>query len=408
MIAPALAACGATAHEATSFTYWSMWKENEPQAHVLAQAIADFKRDTGITVDVRWQGREVLTKLADDRDAVPDLVDQENTKVRAALVASRGFRDLAPVLSAQVPGMGRTVGELISPKYLESLRQDGQMFLMPYEVIGHGLWFDGSAMAAVADEPPRTWNELAALMAKCRKAGRAPIALDADISGYGSYWTIGALQGALGPGKVRELARDRTGRAWERPDVREAVTRVKSFVDLGYFDARAADSRWPSAQLDWARHKTDFLLMGSWTPSEIGPSAVQGFQFRFVPLPGASTAVPVSTIGFAIPATAGRASLAERFIAHFFKDGTLSKIATVAKNLTPNPELPAPDDLADVGRALAALPVSQPLDGILEITGYAAEVFEPVNDELLKGRIDVAGFVAELVRRQADYWRKNS
>jgi raffinose/stachyose/melibiose transport system substrate-binding protein len=178
-------------------------------------------------------------------------------------------------------------------------------------------------------------------------------------------------------------------------------------VDSGYFAAREADSKWPSAQMDWAKHQTDFLLMGSWAPSEIGPSAVQGFRFRFVPLPGVSTAVPVSTIGFAIPAGAARTPLAERFITHFFKDGTLSKIATVAKNLTPNPELPAPDDLADVGRALETLPVSQPLDGILQIAAYVPEVFGPVNDELLKGRLDVPAFVADLVRRQAAYWLKN-
>src|SRR5699024_7853178 len=55
-----LAACsgpGSGDEPSEEFTYWSMWKEGEPQQKVMAQAIEDFEAETGITVDVQWQGR---------------------------------------------------------------------------------------------------------------------------------------------------------------------------------------------------------------------------------------------------------------------------------------------------------------------------------------------------------------
>ncbi len=215
----ALTACGSTVakDDGKSFTYWSMWKENEPQAQVLAQAVADFERDTGIDVTVQWQGRDVLKKVVPALRGgdVPDLVDQEEANIRANLVASDQFRDLTAVYDAEVPGQGRKVSDVVSAKYLPTLKKDGRTFLVPYEIIGNGLWFDGSRHTEVAVNPPKTWDDLTALFAKAKSEGRAPIALDSDISSYGAYWTVGALQGALGPGKVDELARDESGRAWD-------------------------------------------------------------------------------------------------------------------------------------------------------------------------------------------------
>ncbi|NUT48860.1 MAG: hypothetical protein HOV94_16370 [Saccharothrix sp.] len=53
LVAAALAltaCCGgnAASDDGKSFIYWSMRKENEPQAQVLAQAAAEFEKETGI------------------------------------------------------------------------------------------------------------------------------------------------------------------------------------------------------------------------------------------------------------------------------------------------------------------------------------------------------------------------
>ncbi|NUT97173.1 MAG: ABC transporter substrate-binding protein, partial [Saccharothrix sp.] len=131
----ALTACGgggtAASDDGKSFTYWSMWKENEPQAQVLAQAVADFEKETGIDVTVQWQGRDVLKKVVPALRGgdVPDLVDQEEAGVRANLVASDQFRDLSAVYAAEVPGSGKKVSEVVADKYTGTLKKDGKLFL---------------------------------------------------------------------------------------------------------------------------------------------------------------------------------------------------------------------------------------------------------------------------------------
>ncbi|WP_156212956.1 ABC transporter substrate-binding protein [Lentzea aerocolonigenes] len=407
------AGCGGGSDDSSasdkSFTYWSMWKENEPQAKVLAQAVTGFERDTGIHVEVQWQGRDVLKKVVPALRGgdVPDLIDQEQNKVQSSLVSSDQFRDLTGVYGAELPGSGRKVSDVLDAKNTEQLKKDGKAFLVPYEVIGHGLWFNGAALPDVVKTPPKSWDELAAVFAKRKAEGRAPIALDADIASYNSYWTIGALQGSLGAGKVRDLAGDKSGKAWDTPEVREGLARVKDLVDKGYFINGYDGSKWPAVQEKWAQGQADFLLMGSWAPSEVGGKAAPGFQFHFTPLPGAKNAVPASTIGFAIPKPAKHAAPAEKFIAYFLKDENLAKIATETGNLTPNPALPAPEALKGLADALKTMPVSRPYDGIDQIPGYVDEVFHPVSDQLIKGKTDVAGFLSQLAEKQANYWKKN-
>ncbi|MFB9908713.1 ABC transporter substrate-binding protein [Allokutzneria oryzae] len=407
------AGCGGSAGgggDNRSLTYWSMWKETEPQAKVLAAAVRSFEAETGVKVSVQWQGREVLKKVTPALRGgdLPDLVDQEENPIRATLVGADAFRDLSGVFAAEVPGSGKKVSQVVSDKYLGTLKKDGKPFLVPYEVIGHGLWFDGTAHPAVTASPPKTWPELTALLAKSKAEGRSPIALDGDIPYYNAYWTVGVLQGALGPGRVSELAKDRTGKAWDTPEVRAVLTEVRDLSRKGYFAPGFDGSKWPAVQEKWAQGQADFLLMGSWAPSETGAKAKQGFTYQFVPLPGARQNIPVGTLGFTIPKRAKNPEAAEKFIAYFLKDEHLGKIATEAKNLTPNPSLPAPPELTGLAKATAELPVSRPLDGLeSDYPGYVDEAFYPANDQLVKGKSDVDGFLVQLAERQANYWKKN-
>ena len=72
-------------------TYWSMWTKDEPQGKVLQYVINCFQKQTGVKVDVQWLGREVLTQNvapALNTDKVPDLIDQDVTKMAAAVTES--------------------------------------------------------------------------------------------------------------------------------------------------------------------------------------------------------------------------------------------------------------------------------------------------------------------------------
>jgi raffinose/stachyose/melibiose transport system substrate-binding protein len=404
---------GGKAGGATQFTYWSMWEQQEPQAKVIQRAIDKFSKETGVTVKVEWQGRKVVQKLipALRGGDVPDLVDQDANSIRAAMVNSRVHRDLSGVFAAQVPGEGRTVSD-VGPGRYRSLVNDasGKPFLLPYEVIGYGLFFNGAAHQDLVAQPAATWADFMLALDAAKAAGRAPLAVDGDIGSYVAMWTVNVLTRELGAGKVRELASDRTGAAWSDPRVIAALQKVEKLARGGYFAAGSFGSKFPAMQEKWAAGQADFLLMGTWAPSETSKSAAAGFRYRSMPFPtiGSDDTVQAAVIGFAIPGKATHASAAEKFLAYFMAKEQLSGIATTALNITTRPDIPAPTQVTDLATALSTRPLAAFYDGIDTIGTYTAEVFEPVNTPLLAGKLTANQFAAQIKDKQSEYWKKNS
>ncbi|MCK2242685.1 MULTISPECIES: ABC transporter substrate-binding protein [unclassified Crossiella] len=408
-----VAACGSggAGGDGKALTYWSMWKENEPQAQVLKEAAAAFKASSGIEVKIEWQGRDVLKKVvpALRSGELPDLVDQDENTVRANLVTNNAQRDLTGLYGSATPA-GAKVSEVVPDRYLTNAKKDGKLFMLPYTLLGFGLFYNGATLPEVAGKPPTQWNDFTQLLAKRKGEGASPLALDGDIGDYNAYWTIALLQGLLGPGKVNELAKDRAGTGWNTPAVKNAVGEIRKLAQAGYFIPGYDGSKFPAVQEKWAQGEADFVNCGSWIPSEVGKKAKPGFQFKFMPMPSLSgkVNVPASTIGFAIPQRAKNPENAEKFIAFFLGDEHLGKISSVAKNLTPNAKLPAPPELAEVGKALAENDLARPLDGVdADFVNYNVEVFNPANDQLIKGKIDVDQFLTQLATAQVNYWKKN-
>jgi ABC-type glycerol-3-phosphate transport system substrate-binding protein len=172
----ALAACGVGDEggggslregDSKEFTYWSMWENDEPQAKVLKDAVSSFERDSGIEVNIEWQGRNVLQKLtpALRTGNVPDLVDQDGNLVRASLVAPGAHRDLSDAYELPVAGESETVGDVIPDKYVDLVRdREGNPYMVPYEVIAYALWYDAAKMPELQQEPPATWEDFLALL----------------------------------------------------------------------------------------------------------------------------------------------------------------------------------------------------------------------------------------------------
>lgn len=292
-LALGLAACGgptggASTGDGRELTYWSMWKEGEPQQKALSAAIEDFTAETGIEVDVQWQGRDVLKKLQPTLHGVPaaDLVDRSLPQVKSMMVSTGTAADLTGVLKEPIPGEpGRTVGDVVPAKYLELGRAEGKQVVLPYAIVANGLWYDGASFPGLREKPPKDWDAFRATLAAEKKAGRAPLALDADIPDYGAYWYSNFVVGAMGPGSLHEAAADRTGTVWKQPGYVRAAERVAALAEDGYFADGYDASKFPAIQQKWATGKAGFLLMGSWIAGETKPYAASGFDFRMLPFP---------------------------------------------------------------------------------------------------------------------------
>lgn len=411
-IALGLASSACSDTEADEFTYWSLWQEKEPQAKVLAEAIKSFERDTGITVNVEWQGRDNVTKLlaALRSDDVPDLVDNQYFTLNNAIVANDQFTDMGDVYDMTVDGEDTSVREVIPKKYdMFTTTEDGKQFLVPYEVIGYSVWYDAKALPDVASEPPTTWAEFSDVLAKSKADGRNPLALDADIAGYAEYWTDTALVRALGTGGFHDLVSDKKAAGWDSPEVRDAVQAIAELTSNKYFIPGYDSSKFPAIQTKWAQGEADFLFMGSWAPTETGEFGGSEFEYRSFNFPrfGSDDSLPASTIGFSIPKPADDAEAAEKFIAYFLNKDRLSKISSEANNLTPRADVDVPPQLADVNALLQSKSLSPITDGVLgDFSDFDTKVFQPLNLKLMTDKVTADQFIDQIASAQRDYWAK--
>ena len=106
--------------DSKSFTYWSMWKEDEPQASVIKEALASYQAATGVTVAVEWRGRGVLDDIAAAIKAgkpVPDLSDGSVNTVLGAGAEGVDVTDLTDLYQQPVPGENQNLTDVVPDKY---------------------------------------------------------------------------------------------------------------------------------------------------------------------------------------------------------------------------------------------------------------------------------------------------
>ncbi|MBC6447319.1 ABC transporter substrate-binding protein [Actinokineospora xionganensis] len=410
----AVSACGSPSGPGDSaasgeFTYWSMWQEKEPQAQVIKAAIDSFTKDTGIKVDVQWHGREVMKKLTPSlrTKAAADLVDQSMNQLGNGLSNTGQSADLTSVYNLEVPGEGKKVSDVIPSKYVDYLKdKEGKPFMVPYEVTGEGLWFNAKQLPT---EQPQTWDDLVKLLDAAKAKGVSPLALDADNTGVAKYWPLLTLIRAVGPEGMQKLASDRTGAAWDDPNVLDAVTRVEKLVKGGYFAPGYNSGQYPAQQNLWAQNKAAYILQGSWVTSETKTYAAQGFEYSSVQLPpinGGTDAVGVNFFGFGIPKTAANGEAAGKFIAYFLNKSRLEGISTKADNITPRADIPAPAALESLSKSFqekAVYPSGAALG--LKFGGWESTAFQPVAQSLVQGKTSAADFVSQVKAKSIEFWK---
>lgn len=401
-----------------TFTYWSMWKEGEPQQEVFAEAIAAFTAETGIKVDVQWSGRDVLKQVVPRLNAgnPPDLIDQGAPDIAAALGEAKGAADLSDLFATTITGEQKTISEVIPEPLKDKLTgADGKPFVVPYEVIGSTMWFNAALDPGFADAPPTTWDDFLAAMTERKSQGRTPIALDGDITDYCAYWLAWPLVRAGGPGTIAKAAADASGAAFNNEVWSSCTDAVGELIKGKFFPEGFNGTKFPTQQSAWADQssKTNVILNGSWLPSEAGSSLSKsgkdpaGLKFGSFPFPqmtaqdkGAGV-VEASPVGFAITAKARHADPAKKFVAWFMNRDRIAKIATVAKNLTPRTDVEAPPELAGYAKEYAeATSYVLFADGIAQTAAkWTTDVWQPAVGQFFGGALDTAGFRAQLTEK---------
>lgn len=412
-----------------TFTYWSMWKETEPQAAVLKEALAKYKAATGVTVTVEWHGRTVLDDVAAALKAgkpAPDLADGSINTILGAAANGVPIADLSSVYQQPVPDENQNLADVVPDKYIPLLTDaHGAVVMVPYEVASEAVFFDKTKQPQLAANPPRTWDDFVKALDAVKAKGQAPLALD-PIPGNCAYWVEWMFEREIGPGQFKRTAEERDAThvdgesRWDDARLLDGARKLEALVKGGYFAAgyAAEDTSSGSAhakdqQNAWAEGKAAMILGGTWTPSETKRTeGVDSFVFPSMPDQGSirsDNSAGVNFFGFAVPKAGKNATAAEKFILYFMNKDRLTAISTEAGNMTPRTDIDAPQVLASVQLALTNRTVFPDQDALMrDDSKWYTTVFQKNSVDFMTGKLTAPQFIAKLKADSGTFWQAAS
>ncbi len=377
-----------------TLTYRSVWGADEPQAEILQAAFDDFAEETGVEVDVTFLGRTGADSLATEMAAGqgPDLFDVSTDH----LPSWRAQNLVAPideVLDATEEG-GTPLREAFSEAVLGAASDGSGLWFLPHTTVSSAVWYDAAAHPELAENPPASWDEFVGTLDAAQSAGRSAICQDGTVPFYNVYWFYAALVNAGGAGSLLSLREDAA--AWDRADVRVAAERVQQLSNGGYFQPSFMATKYPAAQNDWIAGGCDLIYNGTWLPGEVAAATPASADIRSFQLPvGGADSVEVGALGLGVNAKAKNIDRAKEFLAYFAQPKYQERIASDAQNIPARSDVAAPDQLRDAQDAInEADAVHGTYDGAGGDAAWWNDLFLPLSDELISGKISADEFIA--------------
>ncbi|MEU0634144.1 ABC transporter substrate-binding protein [Streptomyces sp. NPDC005989] len=403
-LALSVGACGKKNGSATSekeLVYTSSWGADEPQGKLIKSIADDFTEATGTKVDLKFVGRKGTDTLPTEMNAGqgPDLFDTSTDSV-GAFVTQNLAAPLDDVLDMKVPGEGKKVRDVLPESVVNASTDKDHVRFMAHTVISTAVWYDAAKHAGLA---PKTWDDFIAYLDKAKKDGRTPLGQDGTVNFYNAYWFYSALVRSEGAGSLNALREDPA--AWDRPAVLAAAEKVEQLADGGYFQKDFMATKYPAAQDAWAQGKYDLNLNGTWLAAETGAKLAKGTEVASFQLPaGGKNSVEVGTLGWGVNAKGHNIEAAKEFLAFAMQKKYAEKISTTAHNIPARPDVPAPGYLAGVQKDVAEAKFThRTYDDMVTDKNWWNNVFLPLDDELLSGKIDAATFVKTGKKKLTDY-----
>ncbi|WP_426938441.1 extracellular solute-binding protein [Pseudarthrobacter sp. S3] len=207
--------------------------------------------------------------------------DAYKTKVRTAVGAGQGPTFIygwgggvlkSYVDAGQVADLSEFVKQNpdVQSRYLPSVLKNGQIDGKTYALPNNNvqpvvLYFNKDVFDKIGAQPPKTWDELMALVPKFKAAGVAPFSLGGQSKWPDLMWLEYLVERIGGPDVFANIAANKPN-AWSDPAVTQALTKIQELVDAGGFvngfSSIAADSNADQALLYTG--KAAMVLQGGW------------------------------------------------------------------------------------------------------------------------------------------------
>lgn len=290
-----LAACGSsgpagsTGASGGSATMWGLTGGNQPVLQKSVEAWNSAHSDSSIKLDFFAN-------------------DAYKTKVRTAVGAGEGPTFIygwgggvlkSYVDSGQVEDLSSFVKDNpdVKERYLPAVLKNGEINGKTYALPNNNvqpvvLYYNKEVFDKVGAQPPKTWDELMALVPKFKEAGVAPFSLGGQSKWPDLMWLEYLVERIGGPEVFANIAANKPN-AWSDPAVTEALTKIQQLVDAGGFvngfSSIAADSNADQALLYTG--KAAMVLQGGWIYQGMKKDAgsfVSGGKLGFTTFPTVS------------------------------------------------------------------------------------------------------------------------
>lgn len=260
-----LAACGSggpSSVNADSPTMWGLTGGNQANTQKSVDAWNTAHPDQAIKLDF-FANDAFKTKV---RTAVgagegPTFIYGWGGGVLKSYVDSGQIADLTDFVKANPQVKDRYL-----PSILKNGEIDGKTYALPNNNVQPVvLYYNKEVFDKIGAQPPKTWDELMALMPKFKAAGVAPFSLGGQSKWPDLMWLEYLVDRIGGPEVFNNIAANKPG-AWSDPAVVEALTKIQELVDAGGFingfSSIAADSNADQALLYTG--KAAMVLQGGW------------------------------------------------------------------------------------------------------------------------------------------------
>ncbi|MDR0539694.1 MAG: extracellular solute-binding protein [Spirochaetaceae bacterium] len=401
-IAAVLTGCAKKSDDSARLVYWSMWNEAEPQGLVIARAAEAFTQETGIKVDVNFNGRDIRKTLQPALDAgeTIDLFDEDIERV-----ANTWGNYLLP-LDAYTGNVYSTTGgqpynTVVNSTLLDLARQlgGGTIKNIPYQPMAFLTLYNKDLFTkAGITSTPASWDEFLAACEKLKAIGVAGITVDDAYMACLFGYTIDRIAGLDAASKMVNTGDFNVpavllfGQIWE------------NMAKNGYIIPTAAANVFPAGQVnDFAAGKAAMYLNGTWLPNEIKGNApgMKWGAFAWPAIDAAGDGIHANNFGaqsFGINKNTKYPEEAFRFVVWLTTGEWDATLAQESLGIPMSNASAWPEALAEAKTVVEAttkrLPWAVGMEDKAEINAKIKENFA----KLIKGDINAAQFAANMAK----------
>ncbi|MDR0323092.1 MAG: extracellular solute-binding protein [Treponema sp.] len=289
---------GCKKSDEAKIVYWSMWNEAEPQGQAIARAAEAFTRETGIKIEINFNGRDIRMTLQPALDAgeTIDIFDEDVDRVNSAWA-----NYLLPldqyIARTYSTTNGQPFNTVVNSAMMNIVRQlgGGSVKTIPYQPFVFTVMYNKDLFSrAGITTLPKTWNEFLDVCARLKAIDIHGITVDdaymAALAGY-CFSRIVGLEATMRMSANNDFSGPqvlRFGQIWE------------NMARNGYVHPNAASNVWPAGQVnEFAQGRAAMYLNGTWLPNEIKGNApnFNWGSFAFPAIDPAGDGIEANNIG---------------------------------------------------------------------------------------------------------------